>query len=63
MVMKTYHEKLVDKASDALRRVHSDQSVSLQQTLESLELLRDEVMECITAIEEDIEREDEDGVD
>lgn len=53
---KTYHEKLVSKASEYIRRVHSDQSVSLEQTLHSLELLRDEVLECISGIEEDIER-------
>lgn len=27
--MKTYHEKLVAKAAEYIRRVHSDQSVAL----------------------------------
>ena len=55
---KTYHERLMAKASEYIRRVHSDQSISLGQTLDSLELLRDEILDCIVAIKEDIERED-----
>ena len=55
---KTYHEKLMAKASEYIRRVHSDQSISLEQTLDSLELLRDEILECIIAVTEDIERKD-----
>jgi hypothetical protein len=57
--MKTYHEKIVDQAKDRIRRVHSDQSVSLGQVLDSLELLRDEILDCIAAIEEDIRRTEE----
>ena len=54
--MKTYHEKIVDQTKDWIRRVHSDQSVSLEQVLDSLELLRDEILDCIAAIEEDMRR-------
>ena len=52
--MKTYHDKLVDKVSEYIRRVHSDQSVSLERTLDSLEMLRDKIDDCIVAIREDI---------
>ena len=55
---KTHHEKLVDKALEYIRRVHSDQSVPLEQTLQSLEELRDMVLERVSAIEEDIRREE-----
>lgn len=55
---KTHHEKNVSKARDFIRRVHADQSVSLEQTLESLETLRDEVDDCIVAINEDIKRQE-----
>jgi len=53
---KTYHEKLMGKALEYIRRIHSDQSVPLEQTRDSLELLRDEVLDRIAAIEEDIRR-------
>ena len=53
--MKTYHDKLVDKVSEYIRRVHSDQSVSLERTLDSLEMLRDKIDDCIVAIREDID--------
>ena len=55
---KTYHEKLTDKVSDFIRRIHADRSVSPEQTIETLERLSDEILECVTAIEEDIEREE-----
>lgn len=54
---KTYHQKVIGKVKDFIRRVHSDRSVSLEQTLDSLELLRDEIEGCIIAVREDIERE------
>ena len=53
---KTYHERLMAKASEYIRRVHADQSVSLEQTLDSLELLQDKILDCIIAVKEDIER-------
>lgn len=54
---KTYHQKLVAKAKDFIRRVHSDRSVSLEQTLDSLETLLDVVEDGINVTKEDIEKE------
>lgn len=48
---KSYHEKLVSKANEYIRRIHSDMSVSKEQTLDSLELLRDEIDKRIVAVE------------
>lgn len=48
------HETLVEIAIEALNDVHSDTSVSLEQTLNSLEVLRDHIHMLITAIEEDL---------
>jgi len=48
---------LEDKAIEAISAVHSDQSITLEETLYSLEVLRDWVDDCISAIEEDISRD------
>lgn len=55
---KTYHEKLVSKASEYIRRIHSDTSVPLEQTLDSLEWLQEEISEYILAAKMDIEGKD-----
>lgn len=50
------HDDLVEGATAALERVHSGTSVSLEQTLESLETLEEELGGLICAVEEDIRR-------
>lgn len=54
--MEDRHGCLLERAHSAIGDVHSDQSVSLERTLDSLELLHDYVAELVGAIEEDIER-------
>jgi hypothetical protein len=49
---KTYHEKLVDKASEYIRRIHSDTSVSPKQVAESLVLLYDRIVDILVELEE-----------
>lgn len=49
------HEHLCEKAKVAIQAVHSDSSVSLEQTLDSLEELGGEIEILINAVETDIE--------
>ena len=49
------HENLCEKAKEAIQAIHSDTSVSLEQTLDSLEELRGEIDILIDAVETDIE--------
>jgi len=55
--MSTHHQKLFEKANRAIHTLFSDLTVSHEQTLESLELLRDEMDILIEAVGNDIERE------
>ena len=52
----TTHQRLFEEAYQAINAVFSDQSVSHEQILESIELLGDEVGVLIDAIGEEIER-------
>lgn len=54
----TLHDAWVDEAKAAIRRVHEDTAVTLEDTLESLTTLREEILMLIGAIEEDIRRRD-----
>ena len=49
------HEDLYEKAKAAIQALHSDSSVSLEQTLSSLEELVEEIETLISAVENDIE--------
>lgn len=48
------HDIRVDVAKRAIRDVHSDTSVSLEETLDSLGYLHDELDILIEAVEQDI---------
>lgn len=48
------HDAKVQAASTAIREVHSDTSVSLETTLESLERLKGEIEGLIEAVEADL---------
>ena len=50
------HKDLYEKALAAIQAVHGDTSVSLKQTLDSLEELNGEIEILVDAVEEDIER-------
>ena len=50
------HDVVVENAIAALKNVHGDTSVSLEQTLESLEMLEEELGMLVCAVEEDIRR-------
>ena len=52
----THHKRLEDRALEALRELHGDMSVSLEGTLFSLQVVRDELDMLIDAVEGDIER-------
>lgn len=52
----TAHQKLFEKAHQAIVAVFNDLTVSHEQTLESLELLRDTIDDRIDAVGEEIER-------
>lgn len=58
--MMSRHRQLVDEANSAIKAVYSDRSASLQETLGSLIELAGEIAECIFAIEENMEQEEED---
>lgn len=49
------HEHLCEKAKEAIQAIHGDTSVSLEQTLDSLEELKGEIDILIDAVETDIE--------
>lgn len=48
----------LDRALQSIYDLHGDVSLSLEDTLEQLEILRDEIEDHITAIREDIDRRD-----
>ncbi len=48
------HEKLIEKAKDAIEELFSDMSVSQSTTLKSLEELRDEIDNKIDCIVHDL---------
>lgn len=50
----TDHMELIERATTAIQQVHSDTSVSQQDTLYSLNGLRDEIDVMINAIESDL---------
>ncbi len=50
------HEHLCETAKKAIQAIHSDKSVSLEQTLDSLEALVVEIEQLLSAVEDDIER-------
>ena len=45
--MATTHEKLVKEAEAAISRLHADTSVSREQTLDSLENVRELILDLI----------------
>ena len=49
------HEHLYEKAKTAIQAIHGDNSVSLEQTLDSLEELSGEIETLINVVETDIE--------
>jgi hypothetical protein len=54
----TRHRLLIEAAEDAADKLHSDTSVSLQQTLDSLEELREHVDELVTCVKVSLESEE-----
>lgn len=54
--MKTPNQALIDEALAAISAVHSDNSVGLATTLESLEVLRDEAQDCMDLVTEDLQK-------
>lgn len=56
--MPNNHEILVEKAKKAITAVHSDTSVSMQQTFDSLDDLVDHARELAAAVESDLAREE-----
>ena len=52
----TKHQELTIQAIEAIQAVHSDDSVGLESTLESLIELQDEVDTLVMAVREDIKR-------
>ncbi len=48
------HMELIERATTAIQQVHSDMSVSQQDTLYSLKGLREEINIMIDAIESDL---------
>ena len=57
--MTLLHQRLVEYAKQAIRAIFSDTTVSPEESLESLELLRGEINGWIEAIEEDMEGEED----
>jgi len=55
----TDHMELIERAITAIQNVHSDMSVSQQDTLHSLQSIRDETDIMIDAVEGDIRRRDD----
>lgn len=49
-------KQLLDDAIKAAQDLYSDPRLTLSDALESLEILRDEVMDLITKLDQDIER-------
>ena len=49
------HEHLCERAKEAIQAVHGDSSVSIEQTLDSLQDLRGEIDTLIDCVETDIE--------
>lgn len=54
----TAHKDKVDAAIEKITEVHSDTSVSLQQTYDSLTNIRDRLNEFISAVEQDLENQE-----
>lgn len=53
---RTYHQKIVDRALESIRKVHADDSVELEQIFETLNLLEGLVLDCIDEVREAIQR-------
>lgn len=53
------HEALKEAASQSIKTLHSDQSVTLNTTLESLEELQGELTSLIEAVRSDLGRKGE----
>lgn len=52
---RTYHQKIVYKAHEAIRRVLADDSVELGQILDSLDLLEELISDSIETIKIEIQ--------
>lgn len=52
--MSEKHKALVGLAERAIDKVFGDTSVSQEETLESLDALKDSIQSCMMAIEEDL---------
>lgn len=52
----SYHKRAEERALEALRELHGDMTVPLEDTLYSLQVVRDELDMLIEAVEGDIER-------
>lgn len=56
------HMELIERAVTAIQQVHSDMSVSQQDTLQSLQSIRDEVDTMIEAVEIDIHGQEKEDI-
>lgn len=55
VVKKSPHQKLLDEAKDAVETLNMDDSVSIEQTIKSLNDVKDHIDACIEALNDDLE--------